>query len=162
MKKRLVTFLSLFMVFLFAAGCNNNDNATPPAENTNNAQESENAKDHTNNNNNTVVDTKYPFTGFDLEVKYADNKEYEVDYDVEEDGTKATIEDDIKNERVRDNEAMKRLDKIFNDMKIDANTADDQVISEVKRLFNIKDDYQRLELEIDFKDGTEKEYVDQK
>ncbi len=52
---------------------------------------------------------------------------------------------------------MAELDAKFKNLKIDADTSEKEVISEVERVFAIQD-ASRLEVEIEFSDGTEKEY----
>ena len=182
MKKIWVVMLTLALA-VFAVGCNNNDNnnAAPPADQNNatdNVTDNNNDVDQNNNTNTNNDNADYPFRSFDLEVKYDNNKEYEVDYDADHnannnttdntnvdtnvnnnDDDRASIEDDLNNKRIKGDEAMKQLDNYFKKLKIDSKTSDDQVIAEVLRVFNLKDDYKHFDLEIEFLDGTEKEYT---
>ncbi|WP_313290906.1 YusW family protein [Exiguobacterium sp.] len=79
----------------------------------------------------------------------------DISYDRENDGTEAEYQ--YKDENKRGDAAMTELDAKFKNLKVDADTSEKDVIAEVERVFAIQD-ASRLEVEIDFSDGTEKEY----
>ena len=161
--KRLSLILCMFVLTIFAAGCNNNnDDAQNNQTNDNQATENNNMNETATDNNTATNETAYPFREFDLEVKYDNLKEYEASYDNDNNGVEASIEDDLKNERVKGNDAVDRLDPIFKKLDIDANTSKDDVISKVIAAFGLDENYQAIDVDITFNDGTEKEYVNSK
>ena len=107
----------------------------------------------TNANNNT-----FDFTHFSLDVDYAGTQEFDVEYENEQTGVEASYEDDVNNEKLYGNDAYARLESVFQSFKFDKNTTEDEVIKEVLNAFNLPEDYQKLDLEVRFADGTEKEY----
>lgn len=162
--KKLSLIMCMCVLTIFAAGCNNNDDAQKNNQtNDNQATENNNGNNqatdnNTGTNNTNTKDTAYSFREFDLEVKYENNKDYEVSYENDNDGVEASIEDDRNNERVNGNDAVDRLDPIFKKLDIDSNTSQDDVISKVISAFELDDNYQAVDIDISFNDGTEKEY----
>ena len=159
--KKLSLIICMCVLTIFAAGCNNNDNATNETDNnktTENGNMNDTATEDTTNNTATN-NSDYPFREFDLEVKYDNNKEYEASYENDNEGVDASIEDDVKNERIKGNEAVDRLDPIFKKLDIDANTSEEDVISKVISAFGLNDNYKAIDVDITFNDGTEKEYT---
>ena len=168
--KRLSLILCMFVLTIFVAGCNNNDDEQKNQTNDNQATENNNMNDTTSNdtatnnntNNNATNESPYPFKEFDLEVKYDNLKEYEASYENDSEGVDASIEDDLKNERVKGKDAVDRLDPIFKKLDIDASTSKDEVISKVVSAFELDEKYQSIGVDITFNDGTEKEYINSK
>ncbi len=177
--KKLSLILCMCVLTIFAAGCGNNDDAgTNNQDNDNQATENNNANDNQSTGNNNANDTTtdnntgtnntntnespYSFREFDLEVKYDNNKDYEVSYENDNDGVEATIEDDLKNERVNGNEAIDRLDPIFKKLDINSNTSQEDVLSKIMSAFELDKNYQAIDVDISFNDGTEKEYRNNK
>ncbi|OCA90145.1 hypothetical protein F7984_03920 [Pradoshia sp. D12] len=173
--KKLSLIMCMCVLTVFAAGCNNNDDAQKDNQaNDNQTTENNNANDTATDNNNAnnqatdnntgtnTNDSAYSFRDFDLEVKYENNKDYEVSYENDNDGVEASIEDDRNNERVNGNDAVDRLNPIFKKLDIDSNTSQDDVISKVISAFELDDNYQAIDIDISFNDGTEKEYRNNK
>ena len=169
--KKLSLIICMCALTIFAAGCNDdneaqkntkpNDNQTTENENKNNTA-TDNNVGTTNNEGTTNTSTNksdYSFREFDLEVVYDTNKEYEASYESEKNGVEASIEDDLKNERMKGNEAVDQLDPILKKLDIDANTSEEDVISKVVSAFDLDDNYQAINVDITFNDGTEKEYT---
>ncbi|WP_176481934.1 YusW family protein [Paucisalibacillus globulus] len=168
-----VLFYSM-AILLVLQGCNNDeDNVTDPPNNA----PVENENENNNNNNNASDDTSddnqnqdvqddqsgqddplFNFTSFDLDIDYQDNKEIDVDYENENDGMEAEYKDTVNDERLSGDEAFEKLRPIFEELTFDQNTENEAVISEVLTAFDLNNDFTKLELEIKFTDGTEKEY----
>ena len=106
----------------------------------------------------TIADARFNFTHFDLDIKYAENVSYEVDYENEASRAEATIDDEVNKSKVEGNEATNILIPIFESFTFDATTDSDAVIDEVLQKFNQPANYLEFELEIRFADGTKKEY----
>jgi hypothetical protein len=140
-------------VLLMLQGCNDDkDNVSNPPEDVPTENETNNADTDVQN------ETSFDFTSFDLDVDYEDNNSYNVDYENENDGMEAKLNDTINNETLQGDEAFERLRPIFEDFTFNKDTSNDEVINEVLQAFGLSDDYTKFELEIQFTDGTEKEY----
>ena len=159
--------IPLSLSLLVACGDENDDVTNPPenAPTEGTANSNDTANNGTNNNGETANDTtatnghnKFQFTHFSLDVEYSVTKSFEVEYENEISKVEASYEDEINNEKLYGNDAYSKLEPIFQSFKFDENTADDEVIAEVLQGFNLAEDYQKLELEVRFGDGTEKEY----
>lgn len=149
-------------------GTTNND--TNGEGTTNNGTTNNNTNDEgaTNNgataDNNAVnnADNSFGFTDFSLDVDYSATQDFEVEYENEQSGVEASYEDEVNNEQLYGNDAYDRITPLFQSLKFDKNTSDDEVISQVLNAFGLSEDYQKFELEIRFADGTEKEYRKEK
>ena len=167
--KTLTLILGTPVLALFLLGCNDEDKVTNVPDN---APVEGTATNTQTDTNDTTTDTQtddtqtggatFNFTHFDLDVEYGNNQEYDVDYENETDGMEAEIKDDIGNKVLSGDEAFEVLSPIFEKFTFDQNTANDVVISEVLNAFNLDENYQSLELEVKFTDGTIKEYTKRK
>ncbi len=166
-------WLAIPMSMLLLAACGNDDEEVKNEPTNAPTEQNEDAVDNgttsnngttdgANNNAVTNANTDFNFTHFSLDVDYSMTESFEADYENEQSGVEASIEDDVNNEKVYGDEAYTRLEPIFKGFTFDASTAEDEVIKEVLNAFNLKEDYTDLELEVRFADGTEKEYHKQK
>ncbi|MFC7062187.1 YusW family protein [Halobacillus seohaensis] len=144
----LILLMSSFMILTACANQNNQQEAldlepmdTTPTE-----------IDYTENEENNLN-----FTSFDLEVDYVDRLSYEVEYDLNR--NLASIED-LDNQKFTDSEAFNQLSTNFHKFSFDENTPEDEVIDEVIQTFELNPTYKEFELDIEFIDGTTKEYED--
>ena len=159
MKKQRLTgygVATLFAMSLMLAGCGNDEASTDKVEegstNSNTTDDTMQDKDTVTNN----ADTDYGFNSLSIEADVdGDNDSIDISYDRDNDGTEAEYR--YKGEQKQGDDAMTELDAKFKNLKIDADTSEKEVISEVERVFAIQD-ASRLEVEIEFSDGTEKEY----
>lgn len=178
MKKHVLLLTILFSMFILF-GCNNDDDkvTNPP----NDAPvENENANQNTNqtglddrtndvddnqatddaNQNGMQSGSKIHFTSFDLDIDHPDNKEFDIDYENDADGMEAEVKDTVKgNEHLQGDDAFNRIRPVFESFTFDKNSPDDEVISQVLKAFDLDDNFIEFELEIDFEDGTKKEYL---
>jgi len=159
MKKQRLTgygVATLFAMSLMLAGCGNDEASTDKVEE---GSTNSNTTDDTMQDKDTVtknVDTDYGFNSLSIEADVdGDNDAIDISYDRDNDGTEAEYR--YKGEQKQGDDAMAELDAKFKNLKIDADTSEKEVISEVERVFAIQD-ASRLEVEIEFSDGTEKEY----
>lgn len=153
--KKLTLLTAVIFVFLIMSGCNTDDEKVSQAPEDVPVEENE-----MNNKADTNEDEEPPFTftSFDLDVEYAENIEFDVDYENERDGMDAEIKNDKDNSRLLGDEAFAELRPIFEQFTFDQNTAEDEVFAQVRDGFSIEDDFQSLELEITYLDGSKKEY----
>ncbi|MFE4239992.1 YusW family protein [Peribacillus butanolivorans] len=155
--RKTIKVLSLpFAAMLVMAGCgeDNDEVKNPPVEE-NKDQAETNSETGTDNNK------KLPFTfkDFQLEVDYAGNdNEYEAEYDAMGVQTEASIDDQLNKHEVHSDEAMEELTPILEKLTFTKDSSDDEVIQDVTKAFNLKDDYEEFDLEVTYDDGTKKEY----
>lgn len=159
MKKQRLTgygVATLFAMSLMLAGCGNDEASTDKVEE---GSTNSNTTDDTMQDKDTVTknaDTDYGFNSLSIEADVeGDNDAIDISYDRDNDGTEAEYR--YKGEQKQGDDAMAELDAKFKNLKFDAETSEKEVISEVERVFAIQD-ASRLEVEIEFSDGTEKEY----
>lgn len=161
--KKIPMFLTLTLLSILVVGCNGTDdneknvseNATVSesgANDTTEADQSDYVKDNTNT-------TQFSFSEFDLEVDYKDNQSYKVEYENQKDGTQASVENDLKNQKVEGNEAYAELEPLFKKLTFTSKSTDEEVKKEILSVFNIKEGYQKIDLNVKFADGIEKEYT---
>lgn len=153
--KKLALFLAIG-TSAFLVACGDKEEATNLPDN---APTEQNTMDQTSKDTTTdTTNAPYNFTHFDLDIKYADNKSYEVDYENEASRAEATIDDEVNNSKIEGNEATNTLVPIFESFTFDANTDSDAVIDEVLEKFNQPDSFLEVEIEIKFADGNVREY----
>lgn len=170
---RAIITLPLLLGLLYA--CNNNDDTKVDKNKDvtgNNSTVNETTNNNNNNNNDKederertgvkVADVNYAFTDFDLDVEYADHKSYDVEY--ENDGTNiyAELEDDLNGGEYKGDQAYEKFVDALKQLKFDENTSDEDVRKEVLKAFALDENYQSFELDVKFKNGTEKHYHDNK
>ncbi|MBK5442071.1 MULTISPECIES: YusW family protein [unclassified Peribacillus] len=155
--RKTIKVLSLpFAAMLVMAGCGEDNDEVknrPVEENENKAE--------TNSETGTDNNKKLPFTfkDFQLEVDYAGNdNEYEAEYDAMGVQTEASIDDQLNKHEVHSEEALEELTPILEKLTFTKDSSDDEVIQDVTKAFNLKDDYEEFDLEVNYDDGTKKEY----
>ncbi|WP_010650322.1 YusW family protein [Oceanobacillus massiliensis] len=160
--------VSLLVLALAACGGNesgneeSNSEGTGPAESTGDGTPTDSGQSETTENDSTVSNSNkytYQFTSFDLEADIEDsNDAVEVDYEMDSDDSEASYLDKIQGIRLNGDEAMEELSNIFSSFEFDQDTPNEEVLNAVMDGFNIPDDAKNVDLEINFADGTEKDY----
>lgn len=104
------------------------------------------------------------YNEFELEVEYRDtNGEYETELKKREDGSiKAKLDDTLNDVQKEGNDAFKDIYPIIKGLSIDQDTSKEDAIKQALEAFDLPEDYTEVELEIDFKEGGNKEYQDAK
>ncbi|WP_179134057.1 YusW family protein [Halobacillus massiliensis] len=143
--------LAFLLLMIFLAACNNNNN-----EEVNNPPENAPAENEDQLAGQT--DESFNFIAFELDVEYPDDKLVDVEYENEKEGMDAKYFDEMKDLDLRSDEALEKLSPLFESFTFDQNTSDKEVIKEVKKAFEVEDNYDKFELEIEFEDGTDKKY----
>ena len=133
-------------------GCNKDEvkdvPANAPIEQNTNQQAGENVTDQ----------VPFNFLEFALDVDYSPTESYEIEYENKKTGLEVKLKDDRNNERIQGDEAYTKVEPLLKQLTFDSTTPNDEVIEQVIKVFNIKDDYQSIEVEVEFADGTEKEF----
>ncbi|MDZ5471598.1 YusW family protein [Bacillus sp. 31A1R] len=149
--------ITLF-VLLIVQGCNNDrHDVSAPPENAPVKTEEDITNEQTNPAQNEDG-TMFNFSSFDLDIEYEQNKSYDASYENETDEMEAEIKDQIKDVQLQGDEAFERLKPLFQKLTFDQTTEDEKVIEEVLNVFELDSSYKKFELEVEFSDGTEKEY----
>ena len=135
-------------------GCNKNDNkdkdvaTNAPTEQNTNQQAGDNVTDQ----------VPFNFLEFSLDVDYTATESYEIEYENKKNGIEAKIKDERNNEKIQGDEAYTKIEPLLKQLTFDSTTPNDEVIDQVIKVFNITDDFQSIEVEVEFADGTEKEF----
>lgn len=175
MKKTTLLWLGSFMLLsLLLVACGDKDEVENPPQNATDGEEQQTDNNNTDmndnaatddgtdspNNTNDNMDTIYGFKKFDLDADYPDaNDALDVDFENEtNENMEASYRDQSQGIDLNGDEAIKELDPIFSGFEFDENTPDDEVLDAVIKAFNISEEATNIELEINFNNGTEKEY----
>ncbi|STO09319.1 YusW family protein [Exiguobacterium aurantiacum] len=146
--KRLKWALPITASLFLITGCGSSDEGT-------NQPSDAPVEDEANTENNSM----YTFNKFELEVDYTDvDDAIKVDYEAENNSTEASYERKEDDQNLRGDEAMQELDPVFGQLNFDQDTPDEEVLNQIKAAFNIADDAKKIEADVTFTDGTEKEY----
>ncbi|MBS4199934.1 YusW family protein [Bacillus sp. FJAT-49732] len=180
MKKVYLPLLGITLIFSLSACSNDPSVDNNPKEQVVPTQQSENAntpddnsKDNSGNksvgtvtddNNATNKMQELNFSKFDLEVQYANDQDFDIEYEQGSNNGdyEAKMEDTINDRKLKGMEAFNTIYTQLKDLAIDANTPKADVIQKVLQRFNLSDNYRTLELEYTFKDGTKMEIKDNK
>ncbi|RLL42656.1 hypothetical protein D8M04_13950 [Oceanobacillus piezotolerans] len=162
MKKEILWIGSMMILSLVLVACGDNDEVENPPQNksSENQQQADGDNTNTNTNTDTTTNSDYGFKKFELDADYQDNNDaLDVDFENEQnDKMEASYRDKSQDIDLNDDAAMEELDKIFSSFNFDENTSDEEVLDSVAEAFNIPEDAQNMELEIEFSNGTEKAY----
>ncbi len=155
MRNKLKWLGSFLLVALLLFGCSVYDdegNANPPEEN-DNVEE-----DGSRENVEEIAEAPYPFLEFEVEVDIDGvNDAFEVEYEVKRNKTKASYDDKTEDVYLKDDEAMKKIEPIFDTFTFDEDSLEDDIYEQIIEGFSI-DNYDEIEIEIRFKDMTEIEF----
>lgn len=154
--------LILLLSLVLLQGCSDVDDASPPPEDIPVEKDNDLIKQNKNEGKENTTDPLFDITSFDLDVDYSGTDSYEVEYENDPNGLEARIEDEINHKTFNGDEAFEQLSPIFEKFNFDSSTAEDKVISEVLKAFNLNNDFTKLELEVEYSNGVEKKYYSNK
>lgn len=98
------------------------------------------------------------FSNFELDVEYANNLSYEVEFIQEETGVRAKVEDELNNVYLSGDEAKNNVMSTLESLTFDENTEDSEIVIQILTAFDLTDDFIKMELEVRYDTGTVKEY----
>lgn len=167
MKKIGVAFLCIaFILALGACGSTNNNSDSNNNQPVSEGMEDNNSNSETNDENEKTLndDEKEEkmkdigMTEFELEVEYADG-EYEAEIEKSSSGAyEAELEDELDNNNLKGDEAFNHIYDLVKNVDINPDSNENEVYEEFLNAFDLEDDYDEIEVEITFDDGSEVEY----
>ncbi|MEN8699976.1 YusW family protein [Bacillus infantis] len=155
-KSKLLNPLAAALLMLPLAACGNDEDEVqdPPPS-------APSQEDDLNTDNKQPVEdfSRINFTDFELDAEYPDMKSYEVDYEYDRNNTmEAEIKDGINDEEFNGDEALDKLLEAFKQFTFDEESSEDEVLIQVIQGLDLNEDYENIEVEVTFTDGTEKTY----
>lgn len=103
------------------------------------------------------------FNDFQVEIKYADRKEYEAEVDLNNDGTyDVEVEDDINGVKLKARDAFEELFPRLEKLDLTNDSEKQEVFKQILNAFDLSDDYIEFDIEFQFNDGKQLEYEEEK
>jgi len=175
--KRMMVFISTTILTLTLVACDGNDGGNTSSDEPNdenmteksnqenddtNATDDEGQNSETDSNDMKAKMDELDYSDFELEVDYDPDQEYEAEIEQKEGNVKADLEDEINGEDLNGQEAFDKIYPLVEQLTISKDTEKEDAIAEVLEVFDLDDDYSKLELEITFSDGVKMEFEDRK
>ena len=102
---------------------------------------------------------QYGFTSFDIAIDTKDKKEAVIaNYEEKTDKIEAMYENKMEDAYLHGDQAMEKLDGIFQEMELDSDTDDEDLIKQTAEAFGVMD-YKTLKLTVTFKGHDAKELM---
>ncbi|GHI00080.1 YusW family protein [Neobacillus kokaensis] len=171
MNRILLIFLSVFCIALLTA-CGGRTTETDNNTDRNNIAQNDIVKTTNRNNSNHLQNThdqykmksqmeKLDFSEIDLEVSYAEQKEYEAEINHDNSGfIGGEVDDDLNNKQLRGKAAFDSIYPKVEKLTFSKGTNKKDAIDQILQSFDLPANYTKFELEIIFNDGTKMRYVD--
>jgi len=180
--KKFITLFAVSFILLFAAACNSqmddsgiqDDNESLETSKNNveenvddvegeagideseSTQEAEPAQDDDQYMRKKLAEVD--FRDIEIEVDYAQGKEFEAEIDYHENKpVKAKVENELNNELMSGKEAFDFIFDRVSDIDFSSGRSDADIIADVIAAFDLPEDYVKIEIEVEFNDGTERE-----
>ncbi|MFB1080461.1 YusW family protein [Jeotgalibacillus sp. JSM ZJ347] len=104
-------------------------------------------------------DTGIPFLSFEMDAEYEGNdNDFEISYDSENSEVEAVYENERDMMTMSGDDAYQEIQPVLSEFDFTIDTSDDEVIDSVIEGFEVEEEFQSIEIEIKYSDGTEKEY----
>lgn len=154
--KKTTIFASLMLSSSLVLGACQSDGEST-MDSTNNDMSNDIEDNQTGENPANLPGGTYEFSKFELEVDYPDQAEaLDVNYEEEKDSTDAEYKSIADNLDVESDDAMAQLRPLLEDLAIKEDMTDDEIIARIVETFEIEDDYTKLEAEIIFLNGEQR------
>lgn len=103
------------------------------------------------------------FSEIEIDVEYQGGKEYEAEIDQDRnEPILAKVEDDLNNVYLRGREAFDHIFERASKLDLTSNSTKQQVIDQVLDVFNLPNDYIKMDVEIKFDDGKKIDIEDRR
>lgn len=151
----------LFSSILLLGACGNDEQVTEPvteeASETNDGVEDANPEGGLSEEN--IGGEVFGFTDFELDVDYPDQDDaLTVSYEEDKDLVEAEYEDKVANEVLEGNDAFDKIEPLLAELELTEDMSEEDVISKVTEVFNIDSNFESIEIEVTYPEGTDKEY----
>ncbi|ANU20286.1 hypothetical protein BBI15_08680 [Planococcus plakortidis] len=162
--KKLVFPALIMSATLFLAACGDDEEVTQPVtddapEET--APEGESAEDASPSGDTAVTSDgqTYGFTDLSVEVDMPDQDDaLDFSYEEERGQVEAEYENKIDGVDLTGDEAFNEMEQGLSQLNISPDTPDDEVISQVVEAFGIDPGFKKIEIEVDYAGGSDKNY----
>ncbi|PZX05731.1 YusW-like protein [Psychrobacillus insolitus] len=105
---------------------------------------------------------EFGFQAFDLDIDTAEhNDAIDASFDIDVSETEAVYENKLESKKLTGNEAYAELEPIFKDLALTKDMSKEDVIAKVSKAFGAEN-YTEFELEVEFSDGDNQEFLDKK
>lgn len=166
--KHFLSVITILVLSVTVVACGQSNNSDNPNQNdgvTNNQDQNDNSIDGddtiTNNNSSDEIQKKMDeldYIDFELEVRYANDKEYEVKIEQDDDGIEAKLEDELNGIKITGEEAFNEIYPIVQKLAINQDTSKEDAIQQTLDAFGLDADYTKFDLELKFQDHTKIEF----
>lgn len=164
-KKMMFTALVMSSTLALAA-CGSDDEVTQPvtddAPTETEAPEEESTEDASPSggvSNDEVGGETFGFTELSVDVDMPDEDDViDISYEEDRDSVEAEYENKIEGVDLSGDDAMNEIQDALSQLDITAETPDDEVISQIVEAFGIDAGYKKIEVEVTYPDGTDKDY----
>lgn len=160
-KKLPITSAILFSSVLLLGACGNDEQVTEPitddAAGTNEGTEDANPEGGLAEEN--VGGEVFGFVDFDLDVDYPDQDDaLQVSYEEDRDLVESEYENKLTNENLEGNDAFDIIEPLLAQLELTTDMSDEEVINKVIEVFEIESNYESIEIDVEYPDGTDKGY----
>jgi hypothetical protein len=160
MKKTLTAITALSMSLGLGA-CQGDEEAADTAQET--TTENQDSQESAGNSGTFTDDRSeaIKFDYFEVNVDYPDMEEaaYQVEYEKENNGLEASIDDNINGQEQDGAQAFETLYPIFTEqLTFDETTNQEEVVSQLVEGLNLREDFQSMEVDIDLSNGETIEF----
>lgn len=164
--KKMIFPALIMSTTLALAACGNDDEVTQPvtddAPEETTAPEGESTEDASPSggvDNDAVGGETFGFTELSVDVDMPDEDDaIDISYEEDRDQVEAEYENKIDGVDLSGDDAMNEIEPALSQLDITADTPDDEVISQVIEAFGIDPGYKKIEIEVTYPDGTDKDY----
>ncbi|RAZ80867.1 YusW family protein [Planococcus halotolerans] len=150
----------LFSSVLLLGSCGNEEQVTEPV--TDEASDYDGVEDANPEGGlaeENVGGEVFGFTDFELDVDYPDQDDaLTASYEEIRDQVEAEYEDKLSNETLTGNDAFDKLEPLLAELELTEDMSEEDVISKVTEVFNIDSNFESIEVEVTYPEGTDKEY----
>mgnify|MGYP005830498149 CR=1 FL=1 len=155
--KKTLSVLSALSMSVFLGACTGDDEAADNQETVTDMQEE--TVDEEEFTDERAEGIKFNY--FEINVEYPDMLEaaYEVEYEKEDDGLEASLDDNINDEELEGAQAFETLYPIFTEqLNFDETTDQEEIVSQLVEGFNLREDFEFMEVDIDLSNGETIEF----
>lgn len=164
--KKMIFPVLVMSATLALAACGNNDEevtqpVTDDASEETTAPEAESTEDASpsGGTEGTTDGETYGFTELSVEVDMPDQDDaLDLSYEEERGQVEAEYENTVDGVDLTGDEAFNEMEQGLSQLNLTPDTPDDEVISQVVEAFGIDPGFKKIEIEIDYADGSDKNY----